>query len=250
LPNFHTLGSRRVGLALSGGGIRGIAHIGVLKALSEVGIRPSAVVGTSVGSIIGAGVAAGKSWQDLAELAHNVFWPSLLHGKTLEEFCCRCFPETFADLQLPFAAIATQLPSKKTVTLKTGRLAVAINASCAIRGVRRPVLLDGERLKDGGISRVLPSLTCRELGADFVIASDVWEFSALLRAVGVRHTHRYAHRAYPDHYMCAVGSSDVLIQPAVPLSSYLLVPNFIDRLIDSGETAARRVLRPLDHLNF
>jgi NTE family protein len=223
LPNFHTLGSRRVGLALSGGGIRGIAHIGVLKALSEVGIRPSAVVGTSVGSIIGAGVAAGKSWQDLAELAHNVFWPS---------------------------AIATQLPSKKTVTLKTGRLAVAINASCAIRGVRRPVLLDGERLKDGGISRVLPSLTCRELGADFVIASDVWEFSALLRAVGVRHTHRYAHRAYPDHYMCAVGSSDVLIQPAVPLSSYLLVPNFIDRLIDSGETAARRVLRSLDHLNF
>src|SRR5262245_20350555 len=124
------LRSQRIGLALSGGGLRGIAHIGVLKALTEFGLLPTVVVGTSIGSVIGAGIAAGMTWQELAKMAHDVFWPSLLHGKTLEQFCSREFPKSFADLRLPFAAIATALPSKQTVGLKTGTLAFALSASC------------------------------------------------------------------------------------------------------------------------
>jgi NTE family protein len=72
---LQKLESRRVGLALSGGSVRGIAHIGVIKALSEAGIRPHIVAGTSVGSLVGAGLASGMTWQDLAQMAREVFWP-------------------------------------------------------------------------------------------------------------------------------------------------------------------------------
>lgn len=234
--------SNRIGLALSGGGIRGIAHIGVLKVLTEYGLTPSVVAGTSIGSIIGAGIAAGMDWQELAAMARKVFWPSLLHGRSLERFCARCFPESFADLKIPFVATATAAPSKRTVILNAGRLAPAISASCALHG-RRPVVLDGERLKDGGFSCVLPSEVCRVLGADMVIGSDVWEFSALLRSVDIGPEHRHARSLYPSHYMRAVASTDVLIQPRIPLSSYILAPGFVDRLIASGESAARRALQ-------
>src|SRR5215471_3786571 len=114
------LHSRQIGLALSGGSVRGIAHIGVIKALSESGIRPAIVVGTSAGSLIGAGIAAGMNWRELKRMAEAVFWPSLLNGGKLEQFCCRHLPGHFADLNLPFAAIATTLPDKRTVILRTG----------------------------------------------------------------------------------------------------------------------------------
>jgi NTE family protein len=243
MSNLYNVASCRIGLALSGGGLRGIAHIGVLKALAEFGLNPLLIVGTSVGSIIGAGIAAGMGWQDLADMARTVFWPGLLHGSTLEQFCARQFPDSFADLKIPFVVIATALPSKRTVVLKSGRLAPAISASCAVRVLRQPVVLAGERLKDGGFSCVLPSQVCRDSGADFVIASDVWEFSALLRGIGIDPAHRRARAAYPAHYMRAIECTDLLIQPPVPLSSYLLAPGFVDRLIASGEAAARRVLK-------
>ena len=245
VSKLHDLESQRVGLALSGGGLRGIAHIGVLKALAECGIKPSVVAGTSIGSIIGAGIAAGMTWQDLADMARKVFWPSLLHGSALERFCVRQFPVNFEDLSLPFVATATAVPANETVVLCTGRLAPAISASCSVRLVRQPVVLAGEKLKDGGFTCVLPSQICRDLGADFVVASDVWEFSALLRGAGIRHTHRYARLAYPAHYMRGVESTDLLIQPPIPVSSYLLMPGFVNRLIASGEVAARRVLEQL-----
>ena len=240
MPQLHNRRGR-IGLALSGGGIRGIAHIGVLKVLAEFGLTPSVVAGTSIGSIIGAGIAAGMNWQELGAMAREVFWPSLLHGRTLERFCARCFPESFADLKISFVVTATAVPSKRTVILNAGSLAPAISASCALRG-RRPVLLGGERLKDGGFSCVLPSEVCRELGADTVIASDVWEFSALLRSIGIGPAHRRARSLYPAHYMRAVARTDFLVQPRIPLSSYVLAPGFVDRLISSGEMAARRIL--------
>jgi NTE family protein len=71
LAQFH---SRRVGLALSGGGVRGLAHIGVIKALAELNIRPAVIAGTSAGSLVGAGLAAGLDWQALADMARSVSW--------------------------------------------------------------------------------------------------------------------------------------------------------------------------------
>jgi len=128
-------------------------------------------------------LAAGMQRSEIASLARKIFWPKLLHGETLERFCKEHLPSTFADLKLPFAAITTELPLKQVMTISRGELASAISASCALRGVRRPVRREGKRLKDGGIACVLPSEACRAMGADFIIGSDVWEISSLLVSV-------------------------------------------------------------------
>lgn len=242
MPGLHQFHSKQVGLALSGGSVRGIAHIGVIKALREYGIQPALVVGTSAGSLIGAGIAAGMDWREMKRMAEAVFWPSLLIGGKLEQFCSRYLPSSFAELSLPFAAIATTLPGKRTVILRTGKLAPAISASCAMRVVRRAVSLNGERLKDGGISCVLPACECRELGAELIIGSDVWEFGAFFRGLGVTHRHRRAQRIYPHHYLQATRSSDVLIQPDIPIKVYVPGAVSVDQLIAAGETATRRAL--------
>ncbi|HEY6970259.1 MAG TPA: patatin-like phospholipase family protein [Candidatus Angelobacter sp.] len=236
--------SRQIGLALSGGSVRGIAHIGVIKVLSEYGIRPAIVVGTSAGSLIGAGIAAGMNWRELKKMAESVFWPSLLNGAKLEQFCSRHLPSSFAELSLPFAAIATTLPRKRTVILTTGRLVPAISASCSVRLVRRPVRLNGERLKDGGISCVLPVCECRQLGADFIIGSDVWEYGAFFRGMGVSHGHSHARRIYPRHYLQATHSADVLIQPDIPIKVYVPGAVSVEQLVAAGEAATRRALNP------
>jgi len=228
-----------VGLALSGGSVRGLAHIGVVKVLAEAGIQPAVIAGTSAGSLIGALLAAGMDWNEIASLARKTFWPKLLHGETLERFCAEHLPATFADLTLPFAAITTEFPAKRAVILTQGDLASAISASCALRGVRRPVRREGKRLKDGGISCVLPSEACRAMGADFIVGSDVWEIGSLLRGFGIGPHHPRASRTYPSHYYSAVRGTDLLIHPSVPLAGYLPGPLAIERMISAGEDAAR-----------
>ncbi|MFI5104842.1 MAG: patatin-like phospholipase family protein, partial [Terriglobales bacterium] len=236
------LRSLRVGLALSGGSVRGIAHIGVIKALAELGIHPCVVTGTSAGSLVGAGMAAGMGWQGLTAMAHDVFWPSLLNGRGIESFCRQRLPLEFADLSLPFAAVATATADRQPRVLLAGNLASAINASCALVGLRWPVLREGEKLKDGGISCVLPTEACRKLGAEFVIASDVWGWSAFARQLGFDHARRGNQWFYPNHYLQSVQAADLVIQPRVPLTGYVPGRRSTERLIRAGEVATRQIL--------
>ena len=245
MDGLHQLRSLRVGLALSGGSVRGLAHIGVVKALAEAGIQPAVIAGTSAGSLIGAMLASGMDWDQIASLARKTFWPKLLHGDTLERFCAEHLPATFAGLALPFAAITTELPAKRTVILTQGDLASAISASCALRGVRRRVRREGKQLKDGGIACVLPSEACRTMGADFIVGSDVWEVSSLLRGFGIGPHHPQASRAYPSHYCSAIRNTDLLIHPSVPLAGYLPRPLAVERMISVGEHATRLALSSL-----
>ncbi len=225
--------------------MRGLAHIGVLKVLSEAGLKPAFVTGTSAGSLIGAMIAAGMGWREIAALARTVFWPRLLNGETLERFCAQHLPATFSGLQIPFAALTTEVPAKRTVVITEGELASAISASCALRGIRRSVRRNGMRLKDGGITCVLPSEACRKMGADFIIGSDVWELSSLLRRVGIHPHHPRVGRTYPSHYHSAVVHTDVLVYPRVPLAGYLPGSLAIERMIAAGEHAARLALAPI-----
>jgi NTE family protein len=245
VPRLHQVASSPIGLALSGGAVRGIAHIGVIKVLAEAGIQPAFIAGASAGSLVGAGLAAGMGWRDIEKMAREVFWPGLLVGRRLEQFCARLLPPTFADLAIPFAAVATALPHKRPITLTEGPLASAISASCAMRVIRRPVDRNGHRLKDGGISCVLPSVACRELGAGFVIGSDVWEISALLRGMGFAHDETRGQRVFPDHYLKAARHTDVMIHPRIPWQGYWPGEAAVERLIASGEVAARRALAEL-----
>jgi len=239
MSGLHQLRSRPVGLALSGGSVRGLAHIGVIKFLSETGIHPAVITGTSAGSLIGAMLAAGTRWEAIACLASRTFWPKLLRGGSLEQFCADHLPAAFADLKIPFAAIATEYPAKRPLIITKGPLASAISASCALRGVRRQVKREEKSLKDGGIACVLPSEACRAMGADFVIGSDVWGVSSLLLSVGIHPHHPRAGRAFPSHYRSAVRHTDLIIHPDGPLAGYLPGRLGVERMIAAGERAAR-----------
>ncbi len=230
-------------MAFSGGAVRGLAHIGVIKVLQEAGIKPAVIAGTSVGSIIGAALSAGMDWRDLAEMARSIFWPRLLHGKSLETFASRYLPQTFEHLETPFAAVATTVSSSKPFTITSGALPSAISASCALRLLRRPVIRDGVKLKDGGFTCVLPAHACRQLGANFVIASDVWEWSSLMRLAGC--TPSRTPRVYPSHYRFALSHTDIHIHPEIPVSGYVPGSLAVNRMITVGERAASSALNSL-----
>jgi NTE family protein len=238
--------SKRIGLALSGGAARGLAHIGVVKALDELGIKPAVIAGTSVGSIIGAALAAGMGWREMARMARTVFWPRLLNGRMLENFCAEYLPDTFGQLSRPFAAVATEVPTNKAITMTSGPLPSAISASCALRLLRRPVMRDGFRLKDGGFSCVLPTVACKDMGADVIIASDVWEWSSLMRSLGHSpHRDGWTRRAYPSHYRSAMSHTDIHIHPYIPARGYVPNASSVDRMIAVGEAATHKALKSL-----
>lgn len=161
---FGLRGKPKVGLALSGGAARGLAHIGVIKAIENEGIPISFVAGTSVGSLIGALFAAGVGWQEMAELARKLKWRDLVsvslsglglaRTDKLQKIIDRLLGgKRFEDLAIPFAAVAVDIASGEKVILKTGSVAEAVQASCSIPGIFEPVPLNGHLLVDGGGTR-------------------------------------------------------------------------------------------------
>src|ERR1041384_1465727 len=114
---------------------------------------------------------------------------------------------------------------------------VSITASCAL-WLRRPVLREGVKLRDGGSTCVSPAQVCRQLGAEFVIASDVWDWSSLMRSIGL--SPQRAPRAYPSNYRVALAQTDIHIQPRIPLAGHFAGKSAVDRMIAVGELAARR----------
>ena len=176
----------RVGLALSGGAARGIAHVGVLRALVENGIPIDAISGASAGSLIGGCFAAGLSIERLEKMAASFRWRhtarlsfsrlGLQSNARMETFLRANLPVTrFEDLKIPFAAMVTDLRKGSLIVFRDkGDLPFAIRASCAIPFVYAPVEdRDGRLLIDGGIVQNLPISQTRDLGADIVIAVDV-----------------------------------------------------------------------------
>ena len=175
-------------------------------------------------------------------MARAIFWPALLRGKALEQFCADHLPETFEDLKLPFAAVSTIVPAKQAIAITSGPLASAISASCAVRLLRRPVIREGLQLKDGGLSCVLPTQACQKLGADFLIASDVWEWSSLMRSLGCSPAKPWTNRAYPSQYRFALSFTNLHIHPEIPATVYVPGPAAVNRMIAIGERATHRAI--------
>jgi NTE family protein len=174
--------SPRIGLALGGGSARGLAHIAILEALDELGFKPAAIAGTSMGSIMGALYAAGVAAadiragfvKDLASRAafarrfagrlagsFSALWsvrsPRVIDNVTLFEMVLPdILHRDFAALKIPFAAVAADYYAIEQVVLDTGPLIPALAASCALPAWARPVVLDGRVLIDGGYVNPLP----------------------------------------------------------------------------------------------
>jgi len=231
-----------LGLALSGGGFRGLAHVGVLRTLERYGLLPDFLAGTSAGSLIGALYASGKSADEIESIACKVFWPGLLRSQGIRKFCGKYLPRTFEDLALPLRVAVTELPSWQTRVLESGDLASALAASCATPYLVHRVRIGKSTYTDGGWGCVLPSTICRQESCRIVIGSDVWFRSFVAMKSGVSTNGKLARRVYSRQYLEAFRQCDVVIQPSISLLS--MIPNTasIRSMIHSGEKAARAKL--------
>ncbi len=192
---------RTFALALGSGGARGLAHIAVIEALDEMGIKPVAIAGASIGALIGSAYAAGMRGRDIR---HHVIGFAHKPGETTrrllaaragsladlfagafgqatqldaEKFCAQFLPqqvpEDFAVLSIPLIVMATDLHARAEAELSAGPLRPALAASVAIPGLFRPVALDGRILVDGGATNPLP-FDRLEGRAERIVAVDVF----------------------------------------------------------------------------
>lgn len=171
--------SKKSGVAFGGGGTRGIAHIGAIKVFQENNIDFDFIAGTSVGSMAGAVYALGVHWQDMYDFVLNIKrrnlfpkknWLSYMSAEVLEKMADYYLEgKTFDQLNKPFCAVAVDLKKAKPARLCSGNVSKALSASCAIPGVFQPVVIDGSTYVDGGVLRVVPTQTVREMGAEKVV---------------------------------------------------------------------------------
>jgi NTE family protein len=181
----------KIGVALGGGSARGWAHVGVLRGLEALGVRPDVVAGTSAGALVGAAWAIGRlddfeRWldtlikpRDLVDyfdfsLRGAVLKGGLLKGERLFDFfSVHAEDRPIERLPIPFGAVATDLATGGEVWLRAGSLQAAVRASVSIPGLLKPVRVDGRWLVDGSLANPVPVTLCRALGADVVLAVDV-----------------------------------------------------------------------------
>jgi len=268
--------SRKVGLALSGGGARGLAHIGVLKVLEQEGVPIDCLAGTSMGGLIAAGYAAGLSPNFLEQEALRMGSlrrlltladPSLprrglFEGQKVRQYLVGHLGDrTFDDLRLPLALVTVDLNSGREVILREGRVADAVRATVALPGIFTPVEWDGQLLVDGGLLDNLPADAVRQMGADVVIAVDVaTDNGAVSSLIQTLQHRRYVPNGLMDTVevlYCSLGvmvaeihrrrlaeaRPEVIIQPAIPQGVTVLTgfPRAAE-IISAGEEAATREL--------
>ena len=179
---------RKVGLALSGGGARGLAHIGVLKVLERENVPIDLVTGTSMGGVIAAIYATGASAREMEEAALHLSSPrhlltlvdrtlprrGLLQGHKVMDYLAQWLGEmTFDQLEIPLALVAVDLNSSQKVILQEGPVLDAVRATIALPGLLAPLERDEQLLVDGGLMDNLPVDIVRQMGASVVMAVDI-----------------------------------------------------------------------------
>jgi len=187
---------KRIGLALGGGGAKGFCHIAFLKALDEMGLKPTVIAGTSIGAIVGAFYAAGVSAAEMEDVLLKVrikdvnrmvdFSGSLtLKGKGFERFLYKLLPvRSFEELKIPLKVIATDFWRRREVIFEKGELIPAIRASMSIPGLVKPIKIGDTVLVNGGAVNPVPYDTIRQ-ECDILIAINVSGSKTPLRQDGM-----------------------------------------------------------------
>lgn len=163
----------KIGISLSGGGSRGIAHLGVLKFLRETGHEPEIISGASMGAIVGALYAAGHSPEDLIEIFKNNDFSKLFHihfpklgftdNRKIREILNTLLPEDFSGLQKPLYISTTNLNEGGNQLFNSGNLIDVVLASSAIPIVFKPITINGKQYVDGGLTDNMPARVLRPL---------------------------------------------------------------------------------------
>ena len=183
----RTFKDKRLGIALGGGGARGLAHIGFLKILADLDITPHIVSGTSIGAMIGAMYCSGLSPYEIERLYHKISilnWGKLIdlsipaiHGLVKGERIIKMLREeynlsTFENLKIPLKVVATDFWNREEIVFDHGDLVTAIRASISIPGIFEAVRIDDRILTDGGAVNPVP-YDIIENDCDLLIAVDV-----------------------------------------------------------------------------
>lgn len=177
----------KIGLALSGGAAKGLAHIGVIKALEEAGIQVDFISGSSMGALVGAAYASGVPIDTLEKIAFDTDWKiaaklfvpglstsGLVDGKRVKEFLYSIYGDLkIEDCPIPFASTAADISTGKLYIINKGSLLEAVRASISIPIVFTPVKHKDIFLVDGGLVNPVPIDVVREMGADYIIAVHV-----------------------------------------------------------------------------
>lgn len=242
-----------IGIALGSGGARGFAHIGVLQVLEEAGIPVDLIAGSSMGSLVGAFYATGIEIKYMEQIAIHLkrrHWldftvPKMgfVTGTKLLEmvrFVTRDL--TFEEAKIPLSIVATDLETGERIVFQEGPIYKAVRASISIPGIFVPVRIDGRLCVDGGVIDRVPISTCRNMGADIVIAVDVglYDHKAEVKdIIGVfLQTFEIMERELVKYRII---DADVLIRPDVGFVSSTSFTN-IEECIERGRLAAREAL--------
>jgi NTE family protein len=246
-----------VALVLGSGGARGFAHIGVIKALEDAGIRADIVTGASSGAIVAALHAGGRSGRELEEIALDlqegdlvdvtVFGSGWVLGQALEEFVNRMVDgRPIEGLARPFAAVATEARTGRMVVFNRGNTGLAVRASASVPRVFVPPVINGEEYIDGGISSPVPVRIARAMGADVVIAVDVSWF-AQAREASQGDLARYGRGGRYALLAEELEGADIVIVPRTVRTRML---DFTQKAanIAAGEAAGREAARRVREL--
>jgi predicted acylesterase/phospholipase RssA/CRP-like cAMP-binding protein len=230
------LTGQATGLVLSGGGARGFAHLGVSRALDELDILVDCIGGTSMGSLIGAGLAMGRDYEDMVKLAQQFSNPKQLFDYTLpfvslmaSKKITRVMKEVFEelcieDLWCPYFCVSANLTRAEPIVHQRGSLWKSVRASIAIPGIFSPILHEGDIVVDGGAMNNFPVDTMREIcGGGTVIG------------VNVGQTHEPAQT---DPFDTSISGWHVLWSRINPMAKRMNVPNIGSTIIRSMEVSS------------
>ncbi len=240
--------SIRVGLALGGGIVRGITHLGVLEVFEQEGIPIDCISGASVGSLIAAAYSAGWRVERIAAFArdfrwHRIVrpvWPryGLVSFDKLRDWMIAEFGDLqFSELKTPCGIAATDVETGEPHNFYSGRLMPAVQASCSVPFFITPVSIEGRLYCDGGITNMLPVSTLRAMGATYVIGVDLFAFSQR-PYLGPLDRGLAAIEIMLKRAGAGITQADFLIQPELGGKTYLRFAKF-EELYEIGRQAAR-----------
>ena len=233
------LGDVSVGLVLGGGGARGLAHIGVVRALREAGMPIDMIGGTSMGAVMASLVAMGQDWQQMLETNREAWlhskphkeyslpFISLIRSRRLDSMARKIWGEfEIEDLWLNFFCISCNLSTTATMVHERGSLWKAIRASASLPGVFVPVLSDGHILVDGGLVNNLPGDVMRERACRTLIVVDV----------GSEHEFTFKLPEFPSPWQ-------FLRSRILPFAARIEVPHIVDVLMRTTDVSSSQKTR-------
>ncbi|MCK4274580.1 MAG: patatin-like phospholipase family protein [Dehalococcoidales bacterium] len=224
---------RKVGLALSGGAARGLAHVGVLRVLQKEGIPIDMIAGTSVGAVMGAAYAWSQdtvrmtkdaldaSWKKMAPLIDpSIPKTGFIKGKKIQDLISSYIGGNikFSDLKIPLACVATDIDTGEEIVINSGSVPEALRASISIPGIFTVVKREGRYLVDGGLTTPVPVEVVRCMGADFIIAVNVSPDVAV--RMGKSNKQRVAARKEPNIFQ--------VIMQSIYITTYSLARNSLE----------------------